>query len=224
MNRERERSEKTKKGKKKRTRRKNGRTEAGRRKGGSWQKFWEGYRIEKRNQAGWRDDEDEQDRLKEERERTREEWRRKTERKGVCFEDERTQKQRKKEREAKTKLRRWKIEAEAREKKQQKQEQQENRNRRNADKQKRKEKEPLSGTTATATSSTARRSCPVCFPMPLSSSFFFCSPSPLFTLQNSGEWINSLSTVHVACEQWITAPLFFWPSPKWLGPVRPSPN
>jgi len=44
---------------------------------------------------------------------------------------------------------------------------------------------------------------------------------------NSGESINSLSIVHVACEQWRAAPLFTRPNnagpdQKWLGRVRPS--
>jgi hypothetical protein len=39
-----------------------------------------------------------------------------------------------------------------------------------------------------ATGSTARRNRPVCFPLPLSSSFFICSPSPLLTLHvNNGK-------------------------------------
>jgi hypothetical protein len=46
---------------------------------------------------------------------------------------------------------------------------------------------------------------------------------------NSGESINSLSIVHIACEQWRAAPLFTRPNnagpdQKWLGQVQPSPK
>ena len=61
-----------------------------------------------------------------------------------------------------------------------------------------------------------------------SSSFFFL----VFLLHYfaSEQWTvnyNSLSSVHVACEQWRVSPLFTWPDqfrrrPKWLGRAWPS--